>query len=123
MYDAGLAERLDEIMAGMLEMEVTHMFGGYGFLMNGHMCAGIWNDMLVIRIGTDGLRPGGSRAAVSVRRLVIRFRLTRPHPQQTETQHQKSSIHGILEAEVGALSVALVGVIHSRRGLRFLEAW
>ncbi|MGB1357073.1 MAG: TfoX/Sxy family protein [Candidatus Puniceispirillaceae bacterium] len=54
MYDPGLAARLDEIMSGMLEMEVTHMFGGHGFLMNGHMCVGIWNDVLVIRIGTDG---------------------------------------------------------------------
>jgi hypothetical protein len=54
MYDPDLAARLDEIMSGILEMEVTHMFGGYGFLMNGHMCVGIWNDMLVIRIGTGG---------------------------------------------------------------------
>ena len=51
MYDPGLAARLDEIMAGMLEMEVTRMFGGDGFLMNGHMCLGVWNDRLVIRIG------------------------------------------------------------------------
>ena len=41
MYDAGLAARLDEIMAGMLEIEVTRIFGGYGFLMNGHMCVGV----------------------------------------------------------------------------------
>ena len=41
MYDAGLAARLDDIMAAMLEMDVTHMFCGYGFLMNGNMCAGI----------------------------------------------------------------------------------
>ena len=54
MYDAGLAARLDEILAGMLEMEVTRMFGGYGFLMNGHMCVGVWNDVLIIRIGVDG---------------------------------------------------------------------
>ena len=54
MYDPGLAARLDEIMAGMLEMEVTRMFGGYGFLMNGHMCLGVWNDRLVIRIGAEG---------------------------------------------------------------------
>ena len=38
MYDPGLAARLDDIMAGMLEMEVTNMFGGYEFLMNG-ICA------------------------------------------------------------------------------------
>ena len=54
MYDLVLAARLDETMSGMLEMDVTHMFGGYGFLMNGNMCVGIWNDMLVIRIGTEG---------------------------------------------------------------------
>jgi len=54
MYDRGLAARLDDIMAGMLEMETTRMFGGYGFLMNGHMCVGIWNDRLVIRIGVEG---------------------------------------------------------------------
>ena len=38
MYDPGLAAGLDDIMSGMLEMEVTRMFGGYGFLMDGHMC-------------------------------------------------------------------------------------
>ena len=54
MYNSGLVARLDDIIAGMLEMEVTRMFGSYGLLMNGHMCAGIWNDMLFIRIGTDG---------------------------------------------------------------------
>ena len=54
MYDLGLAARLDDIMLGMLEMEVTRMFGGYGFLMNGYMCLGVWDDRLVIRIGTDG---------------------------------------------------------------------
>ncbi len=54
MYDQGLSARLDDIMSSMLEMEVTRMFGGYGFLMNGHTCHGVWDDGLVIRIGTDG---------------------------------------------------------------------
>ena len=54
MDDLGLAVRLDDIMSGMLEMEVTRMFGGYGFLINGHMCLSVWDDRLVIRIGTDG---------------------------------------------------------------------
>ena len=31
MYDPGLAARLDNIMSGMLEIEGTRMFGGYGF--------------------------------------------------------------------------------------------
>ena len=54
MYDCGLAARLDDILGGVLEMEVTYMFGGYGYLMNGNMCVGVWNDRLVIRIGVDG---------------------------------------------------------------------
>ncbi len=41
MYDSGLAAGLDDIMSGMLEMEVTRIFGGYGFMMNGHMCLGV----------------------------------------------------------------------------------
>lgn len=51
MYDAGLAELLHDHIGGMFEMELTTMFGGYGFLMNGHMCVFIWGDRLVIRIG------------------------------------------------------------------------
>ena len=54
MYDPRLAARLDDILSGMLEREVTRIFGRYGFLMNGHMCLGVWDDSLVIRIGSDG---------------------------------------------------------------------
>ena len=54
MHDPGLAARLDDIISGMLEMEVTRIFGGYGFMMNGHICLGVWDNRLVIRIGTDG---------------------------------------------------------------------
>ena len=35
----------------MFEMELAKMFGGYGFLMNGHICVFIWDDRLKIRIG------------------------------------------------------------------------
>jgi TfoX/Sxy family transcriptional regulator of competence genes len=51
MCDAGLAERLHDLVGGMFKMELAKMFGGYGFLMNGHMCVFIWGDRLVIRIG------------------------------------------------------------------------
>ena len=53
MYDKGLAERLTELVGDMFEMEVTYMFGGFGYLMNGNICVAIWNDMLVIRVGAD----------------------------------------------------------------------
>ena len=51
MYGAGLAERLHDLVGGMFEMELATKFGGYGFLMNDHMCVFIWGDQLVIRIG------------------------------------------------------------------------
>ena len=38
IYDAGLAERLHDLVGGMFEMELATMFGGYGFLMNGQIC-------------------------------------------------------------------------------------
>ena len=34
MYDKGVAERLTELVGDMFEMEVTYMFGGFGYLMN-----------------------------------------------------------------------------------------
>ena len=54
MYDPGLAAGLGDIMSGMLKMEVTRVFGGFGFLMNGNMCVGVWDNLLVIRISADG---------------------------------------------------------------------
>ena len=51
MYDARLAERLHDLVGGMFKLELATMFGGYGFLMNGHMCVFILGDRLVIRIG------------------------------------------------------------------------
>ena len=53
MYDKGLAERLTALVGDMFEMEITYMFGGFGYLMNGNICVAIWNDMLVIRVGVD----------------------------------------------------------------------
>ena len=50
MYDEGLAERLHNHIGGMFEVKLTTMFGGYGFLINGHilinghMCVFIWGD-------------------------------------------------------------------------------
>ena len=35
----------------MFTMELATNFGGYGFLMNGHICVFISGDRLVIRIG------------------------------------------------------------------------
>ncbi|MEL0206349.1 MAG: TfoX/Sxy family protein [Alphaproteobacteria bacterium] len=55
MYDAGLAERLREMIGGMPDMEESTMFGGFGYLMNGHICVFVWSDRLVIRIGVEAV--------------------------------------------------------------------
>lgn len=39
------------------------MFGGVGFLLDGHMCVGVWKHWLIARIGADAYdaalaRPG-----------------------------------------------------------------
>jgi hypothetical protein len=29
------------------------MFGGIGFLLNGHICVGVWKDSLIARLGPE----------------------------------------------------------------------
>ena len=53
MYDARLAEGQHDLGGGKFEMELAKMFGGYGWVMNGHICVFIWGDRLMIRIGED----------------------------------------------------------------------
>ena len=51
-YDAGLAERLNELLDGT-EVVPVKMFGGLGYLLNGHMCVGIYREFLIVRIGKE----------------------------------------------------------------------
>ena len=54
-FDEGLAARLEEVIGrdfGHIGgLEETRMFGGFGYLLNGNMCAGIHKDTLIIRVG------------------------------------------------------------------------
>ena len=52
-YDPGLAERLEEVLSDRPYMEEKKMFGGIGWMLNGNMCAGIYKEWLVIRVGVD----------------------------------------------------------------------
>lgn len=49
-YDAGLAERVREVLA---EQPLTErrMFGGIGFLLDGNMLCGLLNEDLIVRVG------------------------------------------------------------------------
>jgi len=52
-FDAALAERIRVRLASVPGVTEMKMFGGVGFLLNGNMCAGVWKDALVARVGPE----------------------------------------------------------------------
>ncbi len=50
-YDEGLAQRLDERLAGRAGVTRKRMFGGLCFLLHGNMFVGIVRDALMVRVG------------------------------------------------------------------------
>ena len=55
-HDAALGERVRRALAGTAGLTEHQMFGGLCFLVDGHMCAGIVGNTLMVRIGPDGYR-------------------------------------------------------------------
>ena len=53
-YDEELADRVRGELAGHAEITERKMFGGLSFMERGHMCCGVVNDDLVVRVGSDG---------------------------------------------------------------------
>ena len=52
-YDEELAARAKEIVEELAEPREQKMFGGTAFMVNDHMCVGVMNDDLLIRLGGD----------------------------------------------------------------------
>lgn len=52
-YDEKLAERLSGIFAKKKNVVEKMMFGGIAYMYNDHMCVGIVDDMLMVRVGPD----------------------------------------------------------------------
>ena len=56
-FDEGLAARLGEVItrdfAHIGGLEETRMFGGFGYLLNGNMCVGVWKEFLILRVGKE----------------------------------------------------------------------
>lgn len=50
-YDAGLAQRVREILEEEPEFDEKKMFGGICFLLFGNMVCGIIRDDLIVRVG------------------------------------------------------------------------
>ena len=52
-YDEALADRMRRALRRRRGVTECKMFGGLAFLVNGHMCAGIVKDELMVRVGPD----------------------------------------------------------------------
>jgi len=50
-YDEKLANRIRKIFAGRQSVSERKMFGGLTFMVRDHMCCGVMNEELVVRVG------------------------------------------------------------------------
>ena len=53
-YDEELASRVRRVLAGWENVTEKKMFGGLAFLLGDHMCCGIVDDRLMLRLGREG---------------------------------------------------------------------
>ena len=52
-FDEGLAERIRDVFQGRLDVAEKKMFGGLCFMVQDHMCCGIVEDRLMLRVGPE----------------------------------------------------------------------
>ena len=52
-YDRGLVERVRSLLQRKAEFSERRMFGGLAFMVNGHMCCGVFNTDLVLRLAPE----------------------------------------------------------------------
>ncbi|MCA8983516.1 MAG: TfoX/Sxy family protein [Planctomycetaceae bacterium] len=50
-YSLALADRIRQLVSRHNGVVEKKMFGGIGFLLNGNMCVGVWQESLIARIG------------------------------------------------------------------------
>jgi TfoX/Sxy family transcriptional regulator of competence genes len=52
-FDEALAERVRQRLARRKNVEEKKMFGGRGFLLNGHLLVAVRKDSLLVRVGPE----------------------------------------------------------------------
>ncbi len=52
-YDESLAARVRKVLARRKNVTEMRLFGGFGFMLNGNMCVGVWKEFLILRLGLD----------------------------------------------------------------------
>ena len=65
-FDEALAERIHELLADEPGLTAKKMFGGYAFLLDGNMCAGVERDRLIARVPADEYQRALAEPNVSV---------------------------------------------------------
>jgi TfoX/Sxy family transcriptional regulator of competence genes len=53
-FDETLVHRVRSVLGQQKGVTERKMFGGLSFLLNGNMCCGVVNDLLVLRLGEKG---------------------------------------------------------------------
>ena len=53
-FSAAVAERIRQALARRKNVEEKKLFGCAGFLLNGNMLVGVWEDSLIVRLGPVG---------------------------------------------------------------------
>jgi TfoX/Sxy family transcriptional regulator of competence genes len=52
-FNEHLARRVRDMLAAEHSVKEKRMFGGLAFMVNGHMCCGVVNENLVLRVGAE----------------------------------------------------------------------
>lgn len=52
-YDEKLADQVRKVLARRKDLTEKKMFGGIAFMLRGHMCCGVVNEELVVRVGPE----------------------------------------------------------------------
>lgn len=53
-FDETLAERVRRVLANRSDLSERLMFGGIAFMLGGHMCCGVYQSDLLLRLGPEG---------------------------------------------------------------------
>ena len=62
-YDEKLAERLNKALSRRKGVSEKKMFGGIAYMLGGHMCCGVINDLLMVRVGAGAYKERAQRKA------------------------------------------------------------
>lgn len=54
-FDTELAARVRAMLVGTRSVVEKRLFGGIGWLLNGHVCVGVWRHRLVARLGDSSV--------------------------------------------------------------------